>query len=96
MIRERFLDELRRRYGEPDRNPSSEWWTIGSRTPFPVHVCLNQPTRLDEAHVLIYDPRRTEGMLVVDVRASSSAEVDGLCGRIEAIVAKNGTPSAGR
>jgi hypothetical protein len=92
-IRDYLFTALQREYGEPAANPSSDWWTIGARRPFPVHITLNQPTRTDEAHVLIYDPNQTEGVAVIEARAGTLEEADVLCRRIRRIVDVN---NAGR
>lgn len=88
-IRDYMFAALQREYGEPAANPSSNWWTIGARRPFPVHIALNHPANTDDAHVLIYDPKQTEGVAVIDARASTVEEADELCIRIGRIVKMN-------
>ena len=89
MMRDYLLNKLREEYGEPTFNPSSQWWTVGHRRPFPVHICINWPSRGDEVHVLIYDPLQTEGPFLVEARAKSTSEVDQLYLRIPRIVHVN-------
>jgi hypothetical protein len=82
MIREFALNQLSEEFGAPEVNPRSHWWTVGIRRPYPVHICLNETARVDEAHVLVYDPKQVEGVHVIDVHD--------LLARIRRIVEANG------
>lgn len=89
MIREYLSERLSQQCGKPTKNPSADWWTIGACRPYPIHICLNEPTRHDRAHVLIYDPRATEGSCVIEAWVCSIEEIDQLCQRINLIVKTN-------
>jgi hypothetical protein len=88
MIRQHMLNLLCHDYGPPLSDRVSEYWIVGGNRLEAVHICLNERTAADEAHILIFDPRGTQadGHSVTEAHVTTIREANALCARIRQIV----------